>query len=138
MKTKCGEEILLDWVDRDRLQHMTWSRKAGGPVRTWKKKKSYYLHHFILPQKPGLVVVHLNGNKLDNRRANLAYRTLLECQRNSTKANNKHGFRGVTRVKSGAYVARIKVSGKHIHLGTGATPEEAYQIYLHGRKRFFK
>lgn len=39
------------------------------------RQKTIYLHHIVLPVKPGFWVVHLNGDKLDNRSANLAYQT---------------------------------------------------------------
>lgn len=39
------------------------------------RQKILYLHHMVLPMKPGFWVIHLNGDKLDNRSANLAYQT---------------------------------------------------------------
>lgn len=45
-------------------------------------------------------------------------------------AMNKHGYRGVTYVKSdNRYVARIKVKGKRLHLGSFKTPGEASKAY---------
>lgn len=34
-----------------------------------------YLHHLILPRKKGYWRIHINGNRLDNRSCNIAYRT---------------------------------------------------------------
>jgi len=46
------------------------------------------------------------------------------------EAMNKHGHRGVTFVKKdNRYVARIKINGIRVHLGSFKTAEEAAEAY---------
>ena len=53
-----------------------WYYNKGTGQKTTKRK---YMHHFVLPPKKGLWVVHLNGNQLDNRSCNLGYMTPKEA-----------------------------------------------------------
>ena len=96
--------------------------------------RKIYMHRAIMLAGPDDVVDHLNGNGLDNRRANLritnksrnAQRALIDTVR-----PNKHGFRGVAPLgkRSKRWRARISVDGKEIHLGTYTTKEEAARAY---------
>lgn len=76
------------------------------------------------------LVDHINGDTLDNRRANLRYS---DKQRNSLNRpldkNNATGFKGVSQIKkSGKYRASLFV-GKAVHIGTYATAKEAALAY---------
>jgi hypothetical protein len=91
----------------------------------------------IIPVKKGSWVSHLNGDKLDNRRANLGYRMPSEVMKKHY--NSDAGLRtrrqiaaiegrsigmygrGVNKVGEGSYVAR---HGQR-YLGTFSTPEAA-------------
>lgn len=69
-----------------------------------------------------------NGNPLDCRIENLEWSTLSNVVRNTTKTDNKLGYRGV--VKSGKrYQAVIYKNRKAINLGSYDTPEEAAIAY---------
>ncbi len=69
-----------------------------------------------------------NGNPLDCRIENLEWSTLSNVVRNTSKTENKLGYRGV--VKSGRrYQAVIYKNRKAINLGTYDTPEEAALAY---------
>jgi hypothetical protein len=63
---------------------------------------------------------HINHNPDDNRIDNLRDVSNQENHRNKgTQKNNKSGCHGVSRQKNtGKWLARIKVSGRGIHLGT--------------------
>jgi len=70
----------------------------------------------------------INGNPLDCRTKNLEWSTLSNVVRNTTKTENKLGYRGV--VKTGnKYQSIIYLNRKAINLGSFKTPEEAALAY---------
>lgn len=78
-------------------------------------------------------VDHINGDRLDNRLANLRIASTSENLQNLRKAcrNNESGYLGVSRIKlSGKWVARIRINYARIHIGTFNDPETAYAAYL--------
>lgn len=96
------------------------------------------LHRVILDAPAGVDVDHINGDGLDNRRANLRLATESENLRNQGKhKNNKSGYKGVHLYK-GKWVAQIQHHGRHHHLGVYDDPVEAARAYdkaaneLHG------
>lgn len=94
--------------------------------------KNCKLHHVIAghPLK-GMMVGHLNGNSLDNRRENLKVVSRSENQYNVNR-KGKYG-RWVTKTKNGKFMARF-----NIHLGTFATPELAHEAGVNYFKTNFK
>lgn len=90
------------------------------------------MHRFILNAPAHLVVDHMNGNGLDNRRENIRL-----CSRNEN-ARNRVGVpnglpKGVKRARSGRFRADIT----HIYLGTFNTEVEAALAYDTAAKQFF-
>jgi hypothetical protein len=72
---------------------------------------------------------HINRDRADNRICNLRLATQSEnCTNRVSK--NKHGLRGVTRLKYGRWQAQAIVDGVGKYLGTFATKELAHQAYL--------
>jgi len=71
---------------------------------------------------------HINGNKLDNRVANLQVTTQQGNSHNRTRAKgytwNKHAKK---------WTAQICVNKKKIHLGYYDTEEDAHQAYLNAK-----
>ena len=79
---------------------------------------------------------HINHKTLDNRRENLRIVSQTQNSYNSPKQrNNTTGFKGVIR-ENGRFRAIIGIQGKRIHLGTCATPEEAYALYCEAAKKY--
>ena len=74
---------------------------------------------------------HINGNKADNRLANLRKATQSENMRNrGPQQNNKSGFKGVFwDNQKRQWTARITLQGKQTHLGGFPTPEAAHAAY---------
>lgn len=96
---------------------------------------SLYLHRVILDVPR---VDHINGDGLDNRRANLRSATHADNMRNSRRrSDNTSGYKGVS-ASGWRWVARVYVDSRRLHLGTFASPEEAARAYdaaaleLHG------
>ena len=80
---------------------------------------------------PDVQIDHANGDRSDNRWANLRLATQRQNNANSrVRRNSKTGLRGVHLHETGLYRAYISKPGKSItHLGYFKTPEEAYAAY---------
>ena len=86
---------------------------------------------------PVKLIDHINGQKSDNRFANL--REVFEDgnSQNIRKPNkrNKSGFLGVIRFQN-KWRASITVNGKTRRIGDYDTPEEAHQAYLSAKREY--
>jgi len=100
--------------------------------RQFGRNNRVYLHRFILGASP-MLVDHLNGDGLDNRRENLRFVNNSQNQRNRRGAErgSQSGIRGVHwHSQRSTWVAQIRVNGRKIHLGTFATKEAAHNARL--------
>lgn len=89
-----------------------------------------YMHRRITNAPPGKTVDHINGNRLDNRRANLRICSSSQNSQNSkTFSTNTSGLRGVSAHGSG-WVARIWSEGRYHYLGWFSDIGDAYGAYL--------
>lgn len=73
-----GQRTQIDEEDKEFAKAWTWhteeTRKryyAATQKREHGKAKVLYLHRMLLGAKNGEIVMHLNGDTLDNRRSNL-------------------------------------------------------------------
>lgn len=115
----------------------TW-KKADGSFKT----ETYYLHKIIAEkylsdQKEGKrrLVGAKNGDKLDCRLENLAYRTRSVASR-QRKTSSGTGYTGVYREHK-RYRAVISIDGKAKHIGMYDTAEEAAMAYNKLSKELF-
>ena len=92
-----------------------------------------WLHHY--GEWPG-ELDHINGNKADNRIANLRKALRDENLQNQRKAhgNNKAGILGVSLTKRGRFVVMIQSGGERKYLGSYAAAEEAEAAYLKAKR----
>lgn len=94
---------------------------------------AWALHCGIWPTQP---IDHINGNRADNRIANLRLATpKLNAQnkRRATKAN-KCGVLGAC-MEGKTFRARIKVDGRNLTIGRFNTAEEAHVAYVEAKRR---
>ena len=80
---------------------------------------------------------HINGQRDDNRAANLREATHAENGRNAKRpAHNTSGYKGVSWHKlHRTWRATIKVDQRAVHLGYFATREEAHAAYIAAAQR---
>ena len=101
-------------------------------------KKTTFMHRFLMDLGPGELVDHVNGNGLDNRRANLRRCTVTQNNQNRRGKAGRGLYKGVYPTLNGTWHARIKANGVRYLLGTFSSPEEAARQYdraamrLHG------
>lgn len=79
---------------------------------------------------------HINGNRLDNRIANLRDVSKAGNQQNvrHIRSHNKSGFLGVVATYCG-WKAQITNNGKNIYLGHFKTPQLAHEEYLRTKRK---
>lgn len=113
-----GNEIakaVIDAADIDLVRAFKW-RLIGKKlyVHSWKCKA--YLHNVIAG---GIIVDHIDGNPLNNRRANLRLASISQNGMNRGKqTNNTSGYKGVTfNKRNGKWAARICTNGVTKHIG---------------------
>ena len=112
-------KILIDKADYDLVKRSTWKIDSTGYAKATIHRKKCYMHRLILEAKPHVGTDHINGNKIDNRRANLR-----PCNKHENAANMKKRdgcsskYKGVVYDKqSHAYKAEIESYHKLHHLG---------------------
>lgn len=127
-----GLEFIVSLEDELLLRKHTWTvANVGGNMRvktTLQGCKTLLIYRVIMEPEKGMVVDHINGDTLDNRRENLRVCTQGENLRNRTKlsSQNTSGVNGVCWVKkSKKYMAQIRFQYQNIYLGLFDTIEEA-------------
>lgn len=106
-------------------------------------KKERYLAHrvaflMMTGELPPADIDHINGDRLDNRWANLRAVTRGENLQNlrGPRKNNRAGLLGVHQVNgpNGKWRARVNFKGRTYEAGCHATPEIAHQAYLEKKR----
>ena len=142
---KHREPFLIDASDWPAVRRYPWCIAGNGYpyTKTGKGRAScrpLTLHEFLMRKAPdGLQWDHVNGDKLDNRRANLKAVTHAKNQQNRKKLDgrNTSGHRGVARTKTGRWTAYITVAGKGLCLGWHDTKAAAIAARKAGEARYW-
>lgn len=143
-----GFVALVDDEDYEWLSTMRWHRNPSANGRNYaagsRGKKTIYMHRLVMEKALGeplgrRVVDHLDGDSLNNQRANLKAVTQVENMRNAIKrVTNSSGYVGVVwHTQSKKWNARIKVNYKAISLGLYDCKEEANQARLKAEKELW-
>lgn len=144
-----GHTAMIDAEDAERVGLRNWSfrmkQKQLIAHSNFRLECGRYvpipLHRFIMSAEPGTLIDHINGNPLDNRKANLRFADSTGNAFNSKRrTDNTSGYKGVTFDKRrGLWQARIKAGDAREYLGYFDTPEAAHAAYvsaalrLHGK-----
>ena len=123
-----GKFAMVDDEDYDMLIIHKWNYNKCAT-----RRKGILMHRVIMKCPEGLVVDHINRNRLDNRKANLRICTQAENLRNMRRDDNRTGYVGVTENRewnksARPYRAAVSFEGKKYNLGRFETPEEAAWI----------
>lgn len=131
-----GGVALIEAADFEATSRHVWHRDTQGYPRAMVKVGGRWrlvrLHRFLLAPVPGQEVDHRNGDKLDNRRANLRFCTRGENATNLAKRQRTTSrFKGVSWHKAaGKWAASIAAGGQKFYLGLFVDEGDAHRAYL--------
>ncbi len=96
-----------------------------------------HLHRYLMQPPDGLVVDHINGNSLDNRRANLRIVTQAQNMQNMRLSRvNTSGERGISWCKQmGKWQANIWSGGRLLYLGRYDDYGDAVRVVREARAK---
>lgn len=125
-------DVLLDPEDYERFTGLTWRIDEGGYVRRTQwisgKTKTFLLHRCVLnvewQSAAETCVDHINGNKLDNRKANLRIVSYAQNAANRHAVLTSTGLLNVSKYGS-SFLARVRIDGKPVFVGSFSGPNEA-------------
>lgn len=116
--------VLVDDADLPLLEGRGWYLDASGYARSDWPTHSTRLHRLLMQPPPGVGVDHINGDKLDCRRANLRLATQAQNTQNVRTA--KGPMRGVyLDRRDGRWYGQVKHHGHRHNAGRFKTEEEA-------------
>lgn len=125
-----GEPVLLDADIAEKYNSSNLAIDSIGYLRVKRERKR--LHRILLEPIPkGLMVDHINNNKLDNRLSNLRLVTHAQNMMNTKiKKHNSSGFKGVYLCKqTNRWRAEIRAHNRAIKIGRFDTKFEAAKAY---------
>lgn len=134
-----GLLAIVDDEDYERLIGLGKWQAKGGPSSMYAVRNRWTsegvcitdrMHRLLVPGAQ--IVDHINGDGLDNRKANLRSASQVENARNRrVRIDAETAFKGVKRTgrQSNPWRAVIRHGGAQIHLGVFPTVEDAARAY---------
>lgn len=139
----CNEKARtkIDLEDVEKVKDIKWAySKSNRGIRVQSNKPQIILHNYLLNHTDlSTVVIHKNGDNLDNRKSNLFIVSQSEKQQNNKiQLNNKSGVPGVWFCKGrNKWSAQITVNYKTKNLGRFFTFEEAVAARKKAEKIYY-
>lgn len=136
-----GQYALVDDDDFERISQSKWYCKADGYAarKDWStgEPKQVYMHRQILNAPDGVMVDHINANRLDNRRSNLRLvNSIQNSRRQSPMKGTTSEYKGVSFYQDQWYV-RIHVDGKSRYYGRYREEKLAARVYDYAASKHY-
>lgn len=136
-----GSLALVDARHMSVLKCYAWMIHRDGYAYGKVNEKNVYLHRLIYELEFGThgdLVDHINGNRLDNRVANLRKATHKENRRNTKKVRGTSKYIGVYyNKKRNKWCASIQHEGKNRHIGYYDVELDAARAYNEKAREFY-
>lgn len=126
------KHAIVDDEDYDWFTQWDWYANELRPGKFYVRRSASmeYLHREVICVPKGKQVDHINGNPLDNRKANLRLCNNEQNNSNKKKYPGKNNYKGThLHKKSKKWLAKIKVKNKDIYLGSFDNEIDAAKAY---------
>jgi hypothetical protein len=138
-KGKCA---LVDAEDFERINSYSWFFERGYARRRFQRsgvQHCMHMHREIVKAPEGFEVDHINGDTLDNRKANLRIVTHRRNMHNmAAHSDSSSKYRGVYWNKQkGKWTVQICLDGKRQHIGHFVIEADAARAYNSEAIRLF-
>jgi hypothetical protein len=121
-----GQFAIVDDEDYDKVVQYKWhimANKAGSHMYAATKLR---MHRLVIDAPPGIMVDHINGDTLDNRKSNLRLCTNSQNQQNTPSRGGSSRYKGVSlQKKSGKWIATFQYDGQRHYCGMWDSEEDA-------------
>lgn len=127
-----GKVAIVDKEDYEWLSRYKWyASESGGKFYACRKnRRAVYMHREIVGAPKGMVVDHIDGNELNNRRSNLRVCTVSQNHQNRRRTGGRSKYKGVHLDKKlNKWVAAITLKGRYFHIGYFDDEREAARAY---------
>lgn len=136
-----GEKTaFIDDEDLEFISRFRWGVKKDRKAfyaATKIKQKTVKMHQLLVACPEGYKIDHIDRNGLNNQRSNLRVCTNSENQRNrGMNITNTSGFKGVSLLSTGLFLASLTLNGRNIKFGTYTSAKEAALAYDEGVNKF--
>ena len=133
-----GKFAIVDAADYERLNRYKWCAMKGGAklyaCRTT-GRRTILMHRFLMNPPKGMVVDHIDGNGLNNRRSNLRICTHQQNMCNTRPKGKGSRYKGVCWDKNRKqWIVVVRCGERHVHVGRFDDETEAARAY--DRKAF--
>lgn len=130
-----GLVALVDDEDFAFLNQYNWSasgRKGKEYAQAWTGPITRYvlMHRFLIGDKPGMEIDHIDRNPRNNCRSNLRHVTHVQNSWNRDAHIGTSGYRGVTwKAREKRWIAQIRCHRRLVYLGFFHSEIEAAKAY---------
>lgn len=139
-KTFNGDNFYFDIEDYDVINKYCWYVDTDGYLRSHKDSTTIQMHRLIMGFPIGLVIDHIDGNKLNNRKSNLRICSIGDNDRHKiTESKSKSRVYGVffdKRIKK--WGSKINYNGKNYYLGSFDKFEDAVIARRKAELKYFR
>lgn len=128
-----GKVTKVDDEDFEELNKYNWcysntyATRRASVADGGSKQPHIYIHKILCPCGPSKVVIHLDGDRLNNQRSNLKAVTRAWIHQQGDSKNST-GFKGVSK-RHDCWSASICHKGKSVYLGRFKSAEDAARKY---------
>jgi hypothetical protein len=128
-----GKFAIVDAADYERVSRYKWCASRSGDrwyaVRS-DRRRHVSMHRFITGAPKGMVVDHIDGNGLNDRRSNLRACTQQQNTHNSRPKGKSSRFKGVCwDKKRRKWIVAIRYDGRCVYIGRFDDEIEAARAY---------
>lgn len=141
----CPESGVFTWIEAPKVHPKLQGKIAGGTATGYVviriDNKKYRAHRlawlYFYGEEPSGDIDHKNGNTFDNSIENLRIATNPQNQANRTRNHGRLLPKGVRKISSGMFNARIGFEKKQIYLGVFSNVHDAEMAYLSAAKKYY-